>query len=469
MAKQEKQSASKESSAREAQVNGANFQSTVDAKSALIKDVSPKGTQVERKVTEFKSSVEPKSSPVITSAVSRTNPDTIPTEEKLIQPMISFPSVEVKCALPHQATSSSVQIKLNESLLADKFTSSPKENKQDDGPDGIVETSKDQSSGMFHRLRDFFGLTRTNTDTKTESYSAESPSGVSSETQTPAQTPEISKASNPSHLLSAVDTIVSSPSSLRHLTPPIPESESLHSATKLPPPTINTMVRSSGQLLSLPNFYKIALFPSTLRQTSQSLQDHYTREVRIYKPDGMSDFEIRKILSGWLKIVNWSPEELNEISMRRVVRMTLSSAFEIMEVRRREQQIRQEEELANQSKGEETEEKVWYPLTELPGSANQSGDRRVGGSRTLESEMKEKAEAEFESKELLTNSVNQNVDDNDDKLSAKKGSIDTNNSHTIDTPGIQSVPAEQIPPSHGANPWTVKRKVQTEENRAIPS
>lgn len=469
MAKQEKQSAAKESSTKEAQVNGANFQATADAKSVLINNVSQKGTQVEKKITESKSSIEPKSSTIITSAVSHTNSDTIPTEEKLKQPMISFPSIEVKCALPHQATSSPVQIKLNESLLADKIASSPKESKEDDGLYGVVETSKDQSSGMFHRLRNFFGLTRSNTETKTGSYSTEGPSGVSSETQTPAQTPEIPKGSKPSHLLSAVDTIISSPSSLRHLTSPIPESESLHSATKLPPPTINTMVRSSDQFLSLPNVHKIALFPSTIPQTSQSLQDHYTRQVGIYKPDGMSDVEIQKILSGWLKIVNWSPEELNEISMRQVVRMTLSSAFDIMQARKRERQIRQEEELASQSKGDETEEEVWYPLTELPGSANQSGDRRVGGSGTLETKMKEQAEAESESKELPTKSANQNVDANDDKLSAKKGSIDTNDFHTIDTPGIQSVAAEQISTSQGANPWTVKPKVQTEENRAIPS
>ena len=114
----------------------------------------------------------------------------------------------------------------------------------------------------------------------------------------------------------------------------------------------------------------------------------------------MSDFEIRQILSGWLKIENWSRQELNEISMRRVVRMTLSSASEIMEVRKRERQIRQEEKLASQSTGDETEEKVWYPLTEHPSSANQTGEGKMEESRMSEGKMKEKADVKSEDRKV---------------------------------------------------------------------
>ena len=475
-AKQEKQNASKESSTKEAQVNGAKAQSTGDVKSVLIKEVSQKGTQIEAKITETNSSVEIKPSPVMTADVSHAKSDIAPTEEESIQPMTYSPNIEVMSTLPHQTTTPSVQIKLNKNLLADKLASPPKDIKQDVAPNKLAETSKDQSSGMFHRLRNFFGLTRTDGETKTES-SLTASRALSSETKTLTHTPEISKLSSQSPRLSAVDAIISAPSSLRHLTPPIAESESLYSAAKLAPPTINAIVRTSdsrGQHLSLPNFYKVALFPSTIPQTSQSLQDHYTRQVRIHKPDGMSDFEIRQILGSWLKIENWSSEELNETSMRQVVRMTLSSAFEIMEVRKKEQQIRKEEKLAGQSKGDETEEKVWYPLTEHSSSTNETKDRKMGESRTLERKMKEKsdstnvkledemfarkiddkqlAEVKSDSKELPTKSVNKNANENDDKLSGMKESVHTNDSHTIETPGIPPVAAEQIFPSHGANP-----------------
>lgn len=205
----------------------------------------------------------------------------------------------------------------------------------------------------------------------------------------------------------------------------------------------------------------------------------------------MSDFEIRQILSGWLKIENWSLEELNETSMIRVVRMTLSSASEIMEVRKRERQIRQEEKLASQSTGDETQEKIWYPLTEYPSSANQTGEEKMEESRMSDGKMKgnvdimdvksedEKsdqnlddkqfAETESEINELPTKSVNKNANANDDKLFGKKGSADTNDSHMIEYPGIQPVPADQIPLSHGANPWTINGNVQVERNRAMPN
>ena len=82
---------------------------------------------------------------------------------------------------------------------------------------------------------------------------------------------------------------------------------------------------------------------------------------------------------------------------------------------------------------------------------------------------KQFAEAESEINELLTKSVKKNANADDNKLSGKKGSADTNDSHTIESAGIQPVPAEQIPLSHGANPWTINRNMQAEGNRAMPN
>ena len=450
-----------------------------------IKDISQKATQVEVNLLETKSlfeaklsTIETKSSPVVASAVSNGNSDTTPAEAKLVTPIISSPSIKIESMLPYPTTGPSAQIILNENLLADKLASPPKDIRQDESPRKIAETSKgEQPGGMFHRLRDFFGLTGTETEIKakhSEPSSASSPN-VYSGTQASAHTPEIPKSSILSPLLSAEETVVSSPSSLRQLTPPIPESESLYSATNFAPPTINTFIGTShtrGQILSLPNFSKVALFPSTIPKTSHSLQDHYTRQVRIHKPEGMSDYEIRQILSGWLKIESWSTEELNETSMRRVVRMTLSSAFEIMEVRKREQQIRQEERSAMQSKRDNGEEKAWYPLTE---HTIQGGDRK-GETGKSEKKIKEKGDTTIvkledgksdHSKQLAgTKSENSKLEVTGIQKSAETQPFMSTDFRSNKVESC-SVPAEQIPPLHGANPWTVRQKVQAEENRAI--
>ena len=166
-----------------------------------------------------------------------------------------------------------------------------------------------------------------------------------------------------------------------------------------------------------------------------------------------------------------------------------------MEVRKREQQIRQDEKLARQSNGEKGEETVWYPLTE---HATQGGDRK-GEMRRSEKKIKEKGDttnvkleekldqrmddkqldeakskdAKLETKELPTKYFNKAVKTNDEKVTGKQEFAETQpvmstdfHSHKVES---SSIPAGPNPPSHDANPWTVRQKVQAEENRAIPN
>ena len=102
--------------------------------------------------------------------------------------------------------------------------------------------------------------------------------------------------------------------------------------------------------------------------------EHYSKEVLAHKPKEVDTNDMTRIFNAWVKINSWTPEEFNETCVRRAAIMTLSKSFEISELRKKEKQLREEDEkldleaererliiggLLGGDKGNE-----WYRLTE---------------------------------------------------------------------------------------------------------
>lgn len=261
-------------------------------------------------------------------------------------------------------------------------------------------------------------------------------------------------------LLSAIDVVISPPFISRHLTPQIPINESLYGASQLVPPSLERLGRtefSAGSMNARKILSNLAGFPSTSEKSETQMIDHYTKQVRIHKPGGISDHEIRQILNAWLKIQSWSSEKISDSLLRRVAKMALGSACEIMEVRKEAkeqekvlQEIKQNElKLANEKPlvglGEE---KVFYRLTD-DGRDDQNvkgenGERKnLVGEIRREMDMKadgNKTEANRIAGELEEKSLDREIDDKQLNKSKPEGmTVDSKEQKDVKVQGDELV------------------------------
>jgi hypothetical protein len=214
---------------------------------------------------------------------------------------------------------------------------------------------EESNVGVISRLQSFFGLSSTDSRVSASARliqeNSSSAETESSNVLTTASVDQMSgstkKTDTDTTLRSAVDAVISPPSSSRHLTPEIPISQSPFAAGRLALPSLEKVANNQlrkGQQLSKHICTKIPGLPNSSPRTETSLIEHYTKEVQRYKPEGISDLDISQILNAWLKIQSSSVEGVSEVTLRRVVKMTLSSAFEIVEARKEAKEILNERE-----------------------------------------------------------------------------------------------------------------------------
>ena len=214
-----------------------------------------------------------------------------------------------------------------------------------------------QSSSMFSKLRNFFGLSpeesnttipdtatpasRTSESSSTASTSSSSISETLSSPTTTGTSATVCQSQKPiirPTEISAVDAVLSSlPLNLCISPTPMPISESIYSAVRQVPPNIRKIRKCPAKNQSI-----LEIPPSSCRNPTE-LRNHYMHQVKKYKPAGMSDPEIEGIWNAWMEILSWSGDQVNASSIRRAATLALSSAVDVMNLRKGEKEAKEVE------------------------------------------------------------------------------------------------------------------------------
>src|SRR4030095_5122091 len=93
------------------------------------------------------------------------------------------------------------------------------------------------------------------------------------------------------------------------------------------------------------------------------LRSHYIQQIKEHKPAGMSDSEIEGIWNAWVEILSWAGDNIKESSFRKAVKLTLTSAVEVIEFRMMDKEAKEVERSFREGRNvvavEDKEEK-WY-------------------------------------------------------------------------------------------------------------